>query len=754
MSAFALRKRLLAQQSTPASPIPDRDIEINKVQAISSAPGASEIRATRSNKRAKRGHSAPSFPPAPFPENESSPGLDDSPSGGDPPGNIIISSVTVSLVRSLSPPVGDDEISLKLAKTLPAQLSSFKPSRNNHQRQKSGRIDLKLSDGERLVVLGSYGIRVVSGDITINGATLYKSESVNWVYAPLCHALPVIRCSKNVILELHPCPGIMGLKSLGLLSPQFKKLWNEPGPSPTSKATSPDPTFQILYTSEDGPKRTMLQDLVSPPEWNREIARLVDASSSEPISAMIKKPISVMVTGPKSSGKSTFGKILANRLMTDRSGGLETRDFRQVAVLDLDPGQPEYCVAGQVALVRLLEPVFSPSFCHPLSGFGFRILRSHALASNTPAPDPELYLEAAMDLMAHYRNRLGTCPLIINTPGWIQGTGLNLLTSLVTSLRPAEVVYMSESGPAEVIEALQESCKGTNFSALPSQTSQLTSRTAAHFRSMQTMSYFHADSAGRSQVRWNQRALTTVPPWQVNYSGPNRGIFGIMCYDYQAPLDLLADAINGTVLAVVGVESTKAFRQALEHSVLIDDAAADRMDVDTSDDTTQHSASASFSSLAEKIVTRTPEGIPFIETANGTTLDPRFSYSLGLVLVRGIDAEKGTLQLLTPMSTAKIDYVTELGGEIVLVSGKFDSPSWAYTEELYYQAHGETRDETSPEELVETNGDEADDDLDVEDDGIAEATGATQVPWVEVLHGNQKRGTGSKVWRVRRDLGK
>jgi polynucleotide 5'-hydroxyl-kinase GRC3/NOL9 len=30
----------------------------------------------------------------------------------------------------------------------------------------------------------------------------------------------------------------------------------------------------------------------------------------------------------------------------------------------------------------------------------------------------------------------------------------------------------------------------------------------------------------------------------------------------------------------------------------------------------------------------------------------------------------------------------------------------------------------------------------------------TQTPWVEMLHGNQKRSVGSRVWRVRRDLGK
>lgn len=502
-----------------------------------------------------------------------------------------------------------------------------------------------------------------------------------------------------------------------------------------------------LYTSADGPKRTMLQDLVSPPEWNREIAKFVSASNS--------KPCSIMVTGPKSSGKSTFGKILANRLITGQPNGSKHRAHRGVAILDFDPGQPEYCVAGQIALVFLSEPVFGPSFCHPLPGPEFRIIRSHALAAITPASDPELYLEAAMDLMTHYRNALGRYPLVINTPGWIQGTGLDLLTSLIDNLRPTEVVYMSESGPNEVVEALRESCKATGFSTLPSQASQFTSRTAAHLRSMQTMSYFHAEyrgtNTGGNLLHWNPKPLTTVPPWQVNYKGPSRGIFGVMCYDYRAPLNLLADTINGTILAVVAVESIKAFRYPTESAGFPSDATADLMDVDGNDSELQASTSSSFSRLESGIITTTPEGIPFIDTTNGTTLDPKYSHSLGLSLVRGIDVENGVIQLLTPLSADEIEDVTSKGGEIVLVSGKFDPPSWAYTEELYYRSHSEVDDGTDLDESMEdgNNGDS-----DVENDNIAGPTDAIPVPWIEVLHGNQKRGAGSKVWRVRRDLGR
>ncbi|KAI1139161.1 hypothetical protein F5Y05DRAFT_340093 [Hypoxylon sp. FL0543] len=731
MSAFALRKKLLSQQtSTATSTTVDTAVEVDTVSSSSAAAGTAKSRSSKNAK--KRATAQPTFSS----ENAARDNLRDSPSTDNPAPES-----PVSVAESRSSPTSDGEVSMEPAKASPIQFSNFKPTKSNYQRRKNGKIVLKLSDGDRLVILGSYGLRVTSGEITINGATLRGSNNVHWVDAPYCHALPVVRCSDSAITELLPHPGATELRSLGMLSPLFRKLWNESNVVSDANSTPSDSTFQILYTSTDGPKKAVLQDLVSPPEWNREIARLVNESSSK----------SFMITGPKSSGKSTFGKILANRLITDQLNGSKDRAHRGVAVLDLDPGQPEYCVAGQIALVLVTEPVISPSFSRPLPGLEVQLVRSHAIASISPASDPELYLEAALDLMTYYINTLARCPLVINTPGWIQGTGLDLLTSLITNLRPTHVVYMSESGPAEVVDALQEFCKVSAFSTLPSQASQLTSRTAANLRFMQTMSYFHAEprscETDRYRIQWNPMPLTTVPPWQVNYRGPNRGIFGIMCYDYQAPLDLLADAINGTVLAVVGVESAKAFRYSSERIELPNKATSDTMDIGGNED---EPASSSFSILQEKIISATPEGIPFVDTTNGTTLDPRYSHSLGLVLVRGIDVENGTLQLLTPLSAEAIENVMSKGGEIVLVSGKFDTPSWAYTENLYCRAHGEADDGTDLEE----SNDDADGDSDVDNEAFPGGNDTIPVPWVEVLQGNQKRGAGSKVWRVRRDLGR
>ncbi|KAI0165144.1 hypothetical protein GGR52DRAFT_575237 [Hypoxylon sp. FL1284] len=730
MSAFALRKRLLSQQAVGQ---PDESGDSSVAPATAEAADCSQ---SRNPKRARKAQSqldialkGPTFQ-APSVSEQGQSNLNDSLTRKDFDSILLPSQPLPSAPSHTASPTPVNDI-------LPPLVSASKWSGSNHATNGDGIKVLELSGGERLVILGNYGIRVTHGEVTISGATLTVSDKMAWVNAPQCHALPVIRCPEDAKIELHCHPDVAGLMSLANLSPQFRRLWNENTSSPLDGSPSSSLTYQILGSSDEGPKRAVLH---SPPEWNREVANLVHTAKSR------ARAIAVVVTGPKSSGKSTFGKILANRLVTERWSNGKKRYHGTIAVLDLDPGQPEYCVAGHVALVRIARPVLGPSFCHPQGSTEVQVVRSHALASISPASDPELYMEAVADLVAHYRNTMKASSLIVNTPGWIQGTGLDLLTSIIDVMQPTDVIYMSESGPAEAVEALGEACSGTRFATLPSQDSQLTSRTAAEFRSMQIMSYFHAETT-KSSVQWNADPLTRMSPWQVGYLGPECGIFGVMCYDYQPSLEMVADAINGTVVAVVAIESIQAFRSLAEPG-MTDDA----MDVGS----LKPEQLTTFPSTLPKLISTTPEGIPVIATADGSTLDPRYSRSLGLALIRGIDNRRKVLQLLTPVPMKDLNASQEAGEVIVLVSGKFDTPSWAYTEDLYSHNNNRNGGEGEDTSDAEESADTTDDDVVVggsEDQNSTDAN-PNPVPWIEILRGNQKRGAGSQVWRVRRDLGR
>ncbi|RDL32553.1 uncharacterized protein BP5553_09009 [Venustampulla echinocandica] len=661
-------------------------------------------------------------------------------------------------------------------------LSSFRPTQSNFKESKNGTLSLLLVPGERLVILGQYELSVRKGQITLLGTTLQASEKMYRVFAPSSHALPVIRClatdANEAEIHLNQCES--GLGSMKSLSPLFGRLWNDGSRPLCSRFESllrnkRKSTYQIVrsainfpdnklisqvFSSEDEPQKAFLQPLISLPEWNRLLAKLTGPEIQQ-------TPIT-MICGPKSSGKSTFARLLANRLLSTSMGATAGTKTPGVALIDLDPGQPEYSPPGQVSLIHLQEPNFGPPYAHPSPGSKSRVVRSHAIAALTPSMDPSLYMACALDLFAHYRNLLSSvphCPLIINTPGWVLGTGLEILMELITKVRPNGVIYMSDEGPWEVVQSLRSAAKLTStlVYTLPSQLSEYTTRTSVHLRTMQTMSYFHLNTTHEPKLSWNCTPLTSVPPWEISYAGNNPGILGILCYGEQPPANLLADAINGSLVAVVVIDDTAAIpgwdSQERDEDTIDDGPASETPDQDDIS-LSQNSEIQAFDAnsihhrpVAKPLITRTlAEDLPYFNPANDISLDPQFSHTIGLALIRGIDLSRRRLQILTPIPAHDLREVNEAGKQVVLVSGKLDTPGWAYTEELYQK--GSTEKEKNKVDEDAEDVDAEDDDTNITTDNKVLGASFENIPWVEKLKGSEGRGLGARVWRVRRDLGK
>ena len=433
-----------------------------------------------------------------------------------------------------------------------------------------------------------------------------------------------------------------------------------------------------------------------------------------------------------------------------------------IAILDLDPGQPEYFVPGQLSLVHIQEPDFSPPFAHPIPDGNGRIIRAHSIAAITPSMDPSLYMACALDLFAHYRSLLSTTPLIINTPGWVFGTGLEILVDLITKIRPTQVVYMSQEGPWEVVESLRDAAQAIPVFTLPSQVSKYVTKTAAHLRTMQSMSYFHITAADERKLTWSAQSLSSVPPWEIRYSGENSGILGVMCYGEQPPPDLLLESINGSLLAVVVLDDMTAIPgwQTEDDKFPSEDGNSRGhqpypMETEDAELRALDDRSLHPQYLEAPILIRTPEDIPYFNPANAISLDPQSSHCIGLALVRGIDISRHRLQVITPISASVISEISESGKSIVLVSGKFDTPGWAYTEELVQKRSLEKAGKT--QNVYGMDIDEVEEESDVDGDGqerIALRESDHDAPWVERQEGSHGRPVGSRVWRVRRDLGK
>ncbi|KAK6582709.1 hypothetical protein PZA11_005117 [Diplocarpon coronariae] len=599
---------------------------------------------------------------------------------------------------------------------------------------------------DRLVILGQYEISVRKGQVTLMGSTLQQSNRFYRVFAASSHSLPVIRClstevdSAEVLLRV--CNS--GLNLLEKLSPLFGRLWQD-----QSCPLGPEQ----LFSSKLDLQSNYLQPLVSPPEWNLLLSQLSEPAEKQRV---------IMVCGPKSSGKSTFAKLLGNRMLSVTP----ENTIPGVGILDLDPGQPEYSPPGQLALVHIQDPNFGPPFSHPVAAGRNKIIRSHSIASTSPSSDSSLYMSCVLNLFSQYReigSPIRDCPLIINTPGWVYGTGLEILVDLIERLKPSEVIYMSQDGPPEVVGTLRESAKPTAFVTLPSQVSEYTTRTAAHLRAMQAMSYFHLVPGYKDHLLWNGQSLTSTPPWQIDYSGDNPGIIGVICYGEQPPPELLADTINGSLVAIVVIDDMAAFPWQKDEQ---EEKSGGDFDADVRVLEHFHESRR----IEEPRILQTAlEKIPYFNPTNLITLDPQHSYVIGLALVRGIDAARRRIYLLSPISPGVIEEVNGSGKNMVLVSGKLDTPGWAYTEEMNMKiaegkaAKREVNNANNTQDDDETGLNEPDFDDEDAEMKAGEVESQRQrlsvglfhdVPWVERLDGSKGRGVCSRVWRVRRDLGR
>lgn len=474
-----------------------------------------------------------------------------------------------------------------------------------------------------------------------------------------------------------------------------------------------------------------------------------------------------------------------------------------VALLDLDPGQPEFSPPGELSLVHLHTFVLGPPFTHPVAGstYGNHLIRAHHVAAISPKDDPDHYMACALDLMRHYRRLLErnpTCPLIINCSGWVYGSGLEVLTELILKLGITDVVYMSEGGPPEVIEELVSATKTARvpFHMLPSQPSEYVTRTASDLRAMQNLSYFHLAPSANGHMAWDHRPITTMIPWTVRYAGPDQGIVGIMVLGERQDPDCLAEILDGALVGVVAVEDDSAIpaqdqdyiRDAREVEGMenqgdatgssdrdtctvyqfpdfgkgVDDSETGDMYISEQplpsspntlrvSDSMEQDTRLTEPAIDHPSVVRTKnEDLPYLFSGAGTCtpLDPKNSHSLGLALVRGIDKQSKLLHLLTPIPDATIEGFQNHKTKIVLVKGKLDTPAWAYQEEYCAAAAAEKQ-----RRGIETNdATQGGEDGELSERRPRPSAWEGGVPWVRVLRGPETRGRGAKVWRVRRDL--
>lgn len=153
----------------------------------------------------------------------------------------------------------------------------------------------------------------------------------------------------------------------------------------------------------------------------------------------------ILVSGATNCGKSSLIHHLINRYISENA-----HKNRGVFYLESDPGQTEFAPCGILSLVNITERIFS------IPGFKFIPNNSSLLTqpgkivskifgSISPSDYSISYIDYIKQLSDHYKSLQPNQPLFVNTMGWINGLGLELLTKTINIIRPSKIVRVQSN---------------------------------------------------------------------------------------------------------------------------------------------------------------------------------------------------------------------------------------------------------------------------------------------------------------------
>lgn len=132
-------------------------------------------------------------------------------------------------------------------------------------------------------------------------------------------------------------------------------------------------------------------------------------------------------------GKSTFFRYLVNSLLSmQRSKG--------VLCLDFDPGQAELSLPTCLTFLHVKSPLLGPPYTHLTVGSS-DICKQILIGTTTPQFVLQKYLNAVQSLSTFSHN-YESLPLVINTMGWTNGTGIDLILDVIRITQPTHVIQI------------------------------------------------------------------------------------------------------------------------------------------------------------------------------------------------------------------------------------------------------------------------------------------------------------------------
>ncbi|KAL5488415.1 GRC3 [Sanghuangporus weigelae] len=566
---------------------------------------------------------------------------------------------------------------------------------------------ITLVEGETTALLGVYSLTVLRGRVSLMGTKLHASASRPYtIFAPKCSPIPVVTAVPSSGISSFPLPDRIthaiepsgtilfledvhtGVEGLGLICKTFENVFDA---SSLGEDTLRLSGARVLTTIPRS-----LQVFHIPDSWRNALAALPSGLSEN--GDVDLEPLTLLVRGQKRTGKSTFARTLLNRLICR---------YRRVAYLECDIGQTEFTPSGLVSLHVIDRPMFGPPFTHPLIPYA-----SHFIGASSPKDSPVYYLTSVSTLLQTYKlelqypapedefydsdsedNRIvDVIPLVVNTMGWLKGLGADLARRIEELVAPTNIFMTRSEGSVADRDLRMEplafptvSPDGTHSARSRtleveaiSPSTQAARYTAADWRTLSLMSYFHS-APSTTQYRALPECTELPDPVDLDPREP------LCTWKCQLPLVAQipysispAEAIDNVILVGAGMEDVV----PSEIARVLNGAVVALVSCD-----------ANLAGSYPQAISLA--GLPYTQAA--APPDPSASNCIGLALVRSLspsllasegqrNSENGVIHLLTPVPLALIVATSAR----CFVKGEIELPIWGMLDYREFE-HGDPR---------------------------------------------------------------
>ena len=160
----------------------------------------------------------------------------------------------------------------------------------------------------------------------------------------------------------------------------------------------------------------------------------------------------ILVTGSQNSFKSTFLVYLVNHVVSSMD--------KEVYMLDVDLGQPIFGLPGSMSLVKVTQPIL----CNNFAEAQYEMIAQSWLDRASPIGDIEGFLASAKTLMTHLPKR---SLLFINTGGWIDGLGAEILQNLAAQICSVnKIIHMTNGAKSSQSNEFVDAAKAGGVDCL------------------------------------------------------------------------------------------------------------------------------------------------------------------------------------------------------------------------------------------------------------------------------------------------